>query len=255
MSIVANRNTFDVLCPQYLTKIMFAGEVMPVKQLNYWIKYLPDCMFANLYGPTEITDTGTFYIVNRVFADDEPLPIGNSFTNSEVLLLNDRDELVRDNEEGEICFRGSFLGYGYYDNWEKTTEVFCQNPLNTHYREFIYRTGDIGKYNEYGEILYISRKDFQIKRNGYRIELGEIENSVAAIPDIFNCVCIYDSNTMKIVLYYVGKIDEEQLSDILEERLVRYMKPDYIFKRSSIPINANGKYDRQLLEKEYRERI
>ncbi len=255
MCIVANRNTFEVVCPAYLTKILFAGEVMPVKQLNYWIKYLPNCLFANLYGPTEITDTGTFYIVNRTFSDEESLPIGKPFMNSDVLLLNDRDELVRDNEEGEICFRGSFLGYGYYDNWEKTSKVFCQNPLNTHYPEFIYRTGDMGKYNEYGEILYISRKDFQIKKNGYRIELGEIESNVAAIPNIHNCVCIYDSDSMKIILYYVGNIDEKQMLDILEKRLLKYMMPDYIFKRSSIPVNANGKYDRQLLEQEYKERM
>ncbi len=255
MCIIANRNTFEVVCPAYLTKILFAGEVMPVKQLNYWIKYLPNCLFANLYGPTEITDTGTFYIVDRAFSDDESLPIGKSFINSDVLLLNDSDELVQDNEEGEICFRGSFLGYGYYNDWEKTSKVFCQNPLNTHYPEFIYRTGDIGKYNEYGEILYISRKDFQIKKNGYRIELGEIENNVAAIPNIHNCVCIYDSDFMKIILYYVGNMDEKQLLDILEKRLPKYMMPDYIFKRSSIPVNANGKYDRQLLEQEYKERI
>lgn len=255
MCIVANRNTFEVLRPEYLTKIMFAGEVMPVKQLNYWIEFLPDCLFANLYGPTEITDTGTYYILNRTFSDDESLPIGIPFQNSEVLLLNEKDELVQRDEEGEICFRGSFLGYGYFDNWEKTSKVFCQNPLNTHYPELIYRTGDIGRYNEYGEVLYISRKDFQIKRNGYRIELGEIESNVTAISGIHNCVCIYDSDTMKIVLYYVGNIEENQVLDILEERLLKYMMPDYIFKRSSIPVNANGKYDRQLLEKEYKERV
>lgn len=253
MSIVANRNTFEVMIPKYLKKILFAGEVMPVKQLNYWINYLPDCLFANLYGPTEITDTGTYYIVNRTFRDDESLPIGIPFKNSDVILLNNKDEPVQNDEEGEICFRGSFLGYGYYDNWEKTSQVFCQNPLNTHYPELIYRTGDIGKYNEYGEILYISRKDFQIKRMGYRIELGEIENNVIAIQDIHNCVCIYDSETMKIVLYYVGNIEAEKVVDILQERVPKYMQPDYVFKMKSIPINANGKYDRQLLEKEYRE--
>lgn len=254
MSIVANRNTFSAIIPKWLTKILFAGEVMPVKQLNYWIEYLPECLFANLYGPTEITDTGTYYIVNRTFKNNETLPIGIPFKNSDVILLNDNDELVKGEEEGEICFRGSFLGYGYYNNWEKTSQAFCQNPLNTHYPEFIYRTGDIGKYNEYGEILYISRKDFQIKRMGYRIELGEIENNAGAIPEIQNCVCIYDQDSMKIILYYVGNIQEMEVEDLLQERLIRYMQPDYIFKVKNIPINANGKYDRQLLMKQYKER-
>lgn len=254
MNIVANRNTFSAILPQYLTKILFAGEVMPVKQLNYWIDHLPDCLFANLYGPTEITDTGTYYIVNRRFEDNETLPIGVPFRNSDVIILNDKNELVKGEEEGEICFRGSFLGYGYFDDWEKTAQVFCQNPLNTHYPESIYRTGDIGRYNEYGEILYISRKDFQIKRNGCRIELGEVESNVAAIPQIQNCVCIYDQNAMKIVLYYVGNIQEEELSILLQEKLVKYMQPDHIVREKRLPVNANGKYDRQALMKEYQER-
>ena len=175
------------------------------------------------------------------------------FENSAVMLLNAKDELVTGDEEGEICFRGSFLGCGYYDNWDKTAQVFCQNPLNTHYPEYIYRTGDIGKYNEFGEILYISRKDFQIKRMGYRIELGEIESNAAAIPEVHNCVCIYDSETMQIVLYYVGSIEEERVKELLQERVVKYMQPDQIVKINTIPINSNGKYDRQLLEKKYRE--
>lgn len=254
MSIVANRNTFAAILPQYLTKILFAGEVMPVKQLNYWIEHLPNCLFANLYGPTEITDTGTYYIVNRRFKNDEALPIGRPFKNSDVILLNDKDELVKNNEEGEICFRGSFLGYGYYNNWEKTAQVFCQNPLNKNYPEYIYRTGDIGKYNEYGEILYISRKDFQIKRMGYRIELGEIENCVGAIPEIQNCVCIYDQEAMKIILYYIGNIQEAELQTLVQEKIAKYMRPDYISRVKSIPMNANGKCDRKLLMQRYKER-
>lgn len=254
LNIVANRDTFKAILPRYLTKVLFAGEVMPVKQLNDWIDHLPDCLFANLYGPTEITDTGTYYIVNRRFKDNETLPIGVPFPNCGVILLNDKNEAVKGDEEGEICFRGSFLGYGYYDDHERTAQVFCQNPLNPHYPEMIYRTGDIGRYNEYGEILYISRKDFQIKRAGYRIELGEIESNVAAIPEIQNGVCIYDQDTMKIALYYVGNIQEEELAVLLQEKLARYMQPDHIVRVKRIPVNANGKYDRQALMKEYQER-
>lgn len=254
MNIVANRNAFSVILPKYLTKILFAGEVMPVRQLNYWIRYLPDCLFANLYGPTEITDTGTYYIVNRTFQDEESLPIGMPFKNCDVLLLDENDEPAKYKEEGEICFRGSFLGYGYYDDWDKTSRVFCQNPLNTHYPETIYRTGDIGRYNEYGELLYVSRKDFQIKRMGYRIELGEIEANAAAIPQVQNGVCIYDAASEKLGLYYAGSIEEEKVRDSLQKKLAKYMQPDDIFRLDSIPVNANGKYDRILLEKEYKKR-
>ena len=81
-------------------------------------------------------------------------------------------------EEGEICIRGTCLTHGYYGNQEKTKEAFVQNPLNPYYPELIYRTGDIGKRNAKGELVFVSRKDYQIKHMGHRIELGEIEANV-----------------------------------------------------------------------------
>lgn len=252
MSIVANRKTFSAVKPKYLKCALFAGEVMPVKQLNYWIDNLPNLIYANLYGPTEITDTGTFYIVNRKFENNAPLPIGNSFPNSEVILLTEENQLATEGEEGEICFRGSFLGAGYYNNWEKSQEVFCQNPLNTAYFERIYRTGDVGKYNERGELLYISRKDFQIKKAGYRIELGEIESNAQSIEEVKDCVCVYDSEKSKIVMYYTGNISEKDFIDLLHTKLPKYMYPDVYIKKKVIPVNSNGKIDRIQLLEEYK---
>lgn len=103
-------------------------------------------------------------------------------------------------EPGELCVRGTSLSMGYYKNPEKTREAFVQNPLNDAVPELIYRTGDIVKYNERGEIIYLSRKDFQIKHMGHRIELGEIETAVSSLPEIsLNC-CLYDEKRQKIVL-------------------------------------------------------
>lgn len=252
MSIVANRKTFSAVKPEYLKYVLFAGEVMPVKQLNYWIDNLPGLVYANLYGPTEITDTGTFYIVDREFENNESLPIGIPFPNSSVILLTEENRLATTGEEGEICFRGSFLGAGYYNNWEKTQEAFCQNPLNTAFFEKIYRTGDIGKYNEREELLYISRKDFQIKKSGYRIELGEIESNAMTIEEIRDCVCIYDSEESKIILYYTGNISENDFINMLHTKIAKYMYPDVCIKKKSIPINPNGKFDRMQLLEEYK---
>lgn len=250
MNIVANRKTFSVIKPEYLRCILFAGEVMPVKQLNYWMDNLPQLVYANLYGPTEITDTGTYYIVNRKFENNESLPIGIPFPNSDVILLTDENQLADD--EGEICFRGSFLGAGYFNNWEKSQEVFCQNPLNTAFSERIYRTGDIGKYNKRGELLYISRKDFQIKKSGYRIELGEIESNALSIEEIKDCVCVYDDVNSKIVMYYTGNISESSLVSMMHGKIAKYMYPDKYVKKKSLPINANGKYDRIKLLEDYK---
>jgi amino acid adenylation domain-containing protein len=193
MGIMADRNVFKAVLPKYLTKILFAGEVMPTVKLNYWINYLKDAMYANLYGPTEITDTGTYYIVNRKLEDNENVPIGKPFTNCSVMLLKEDSSLVDNSseEKGEICIRGSFLAQGYYNNWQKTNEHFIQNPTHSLFPETVYRTGDLAHYDKEGNIIYDGRMDYQIKHMGYRIELGEIESNVGSIENIEQTACIY----------------------------------------------------------------
>lgn len=251
LSIVANLKTFDAIKPKYLRKVLFAGEVMPMKPLNIWRKALPKLMYANLYGPTELTDICTYYVVNRDFKDNETLPIGRPCNNCEAIIL---DENNNESEEGELCIKGSILGLGYYNNKEKTDTTFIQNPLNKSFIEYIYRTGDIVKYNEYNELIYLSRKDFQIKHMGYRIELGEIETNINALDGITLCACIYDANNKQIVLFYEGnKLKEEDVNKFACEKLVSYMRPNKIIKVSKMPYNANGKIDRVKLKEMYEE--
>lgn len=254
LSIVANLKTFDTILPENIEKVLFAGEVMPVKQLNIWMNHIPNALYANLYGPTEITDICTYYVVNRTFADDESLPIGNSCNNCDVLIIKEDGTEASDNESGELCVRGSFLAAGYYNNPEKTAEVFVQNPLQPHYPELIYKTGDIVKYNEYGELLYLSRKDFQIKHMGYRIELGEIENAIHALDGIVSCACVYDSEESKIVLFYQAlNLTLQDIMNQAKQKLPNYMWPNKIITLDKMPHNANGKIDRVALKKRMQE--
>ena len=133
LSIVAKLKVFDYLKPEYLKKVLFAGEVMPVKPLNYWRKNLPNALFANLFGPTETTDICTYYIVDRNFSDGETLPIGRACDNCKVFILNENGKEAKAGEEGELYAAGSFLSMGYYNNPEKTAAAFVQNPLNDAY--------------------------------------------------------------------------------------------------------------------------
>lgn len=231
-----------------LKRVLFCGEVMPNKQLNIWRKYLPDVIYANLYGPTEITDACTYYIIDRDFSDDEPLPIGIPMRNTDILVLNDQNRIVEGDEVGELCVRGTSLAMGYYNNPEKTHAAFVQNPLNCAVPEIIYRTGDLVKYNEYGEIIYLSRKDFQIKHMGHRIELGEIETAVSSLDEITLCCCLYDENKQKIVLFIDADLDKDYIKEKLEKLVPEYMIPGKVVYMSDMPINANGKIDRVKLK-------
>ena len=248
--LVANLKVLDKVDVGCLKKIMFCGEVMPNKQLNIWRKAVPDACFVNYYGPAEATCASTYYIVDREFADDEPLPIGKPAYNTGILILNDKDQIVKDGEIGELCILGSGLALGYYKDEEKTRKAFIQNPLNHLYREIIYRTGDLVKMNEYGELIYMGRKDFQIKHMGYRIELGEIETAVSGLENIYMNCCLYDNIEKNIVLFYKGDLEEKEIMNVLRNKIPHYMLPRTVVRVSNMPLNANGKIDRVKL-KEY----
>ena len=237
--------------PEHLKKIMFSGEVMPIKVLNYWREKLPEAMYVNLYGPTEITCNCSYYVVDRDFSLNETLPIGEAFPNTDMFLLNEENKLAGEGELGEICVRGTSLALGYYRNREATEKAFCQNPLNQEYPELIYRTGDLGKYRN-GELFYVTRKDFQIKHMGHRIELGEIEAVLDGLPYISRSCCIYDGENERIYMFYQAEepCDKRIIQD-MQVYLPKYMCPNKYIYLEKLPLNKNGKIDRAALKERY----
>ena len=253
LTMISAFGTFKTVVPEYLHTIAFGSEVFPIKQFNLWKSVLPKAKFTNLYGPTEGTGMCCYYKVNREFEPGDVIPIGRPFKNTEIILLNEKNERAAADEVGEICIRGTSVTLGYYNNFEKTNEVYVQNPLNTAYPELIYRTGDLGKYNEYGELVFVSRKDYQIKHMGHRIELGEIEVNVNMLEGIKLVGCIYDDVKGKIVLFYVGSMTDKELAALLKDKLPRYMLPNRILQLEEMPLTANGKIDRVTLKKMYQQ--
>lgn len=255
MCFVAIMNGLEYRKPEHIRMIMFSGEVMPIKHLNHWKQFYPDATYVNLYGPTEITCNCTYHILDRDYDLTEAIPAGIPFPNEHVFLLDEEDKEILDPmETGEICVTGTSLALGYFKDEEKTKAAFMQNPLNTLFREEMYRTGDLGRYGEDGLLYYVSRKDFQIKHLGQRIELGEIEVGAMAVSGVERACCIYDNNKKKIVLFYSGDIDKKDLVNSLKETLPQFMVPTAVRQMEALPLNKNGKIDRQMLKNMYEEK-
>ena len=245
LCIISTLNGFDYKIPSEIKRVMFSGEVMPCKQLEIWMKNIPDAMYVNLYGPTEITCNCTYYIIPKGTCPSI-IPIGIPFPNERIILLDENNQPVTQaNQEGELCVSGTCVGIGYY-NSPKTTEVFVQNPVQSSKFERIYKTGDLAKYGDDGLLYYIGRKDTQIKHMGHRIELGEIEGAIAKIDSISRACCIFQNN--KISAFYTGsEVDKKDIVSMLKNDLPVYMIPgDFIFI-DEFPLTKNGKIDKKIL--------
>ena len=247
LTMISATGTFKTVRPETLRTVAFGSEVFPVKQFRLWKEVLPDASFTNLYGPTEATGMSCYYHVTREFSDTDAIPIGRPFRNTGIILLDDQNREAAFGEPGEICIRGTCLTMGYFGQPDKTAEVFTQNPLQTRYPELIYRTGDIAHYNEDGDLVFVSRKDYQIKHMGHRIELGEIEINCGLFEGVEAVGCIYDKTKGKIVLFYTGSAEKSGLAAYLKQRLPRYMQPNKIFRLEQMPHTPNGKLDRKAL--------
>ncbi len=236
-----------------LKTITFAGEVMPNKQLNIWRRALPDAVYANLYGPTEITVDCTYYVVDREFADEEPLPIGYPVPNTKILILDEEGREAEPGEKGELCVIGCGVALGYWNDTETTQKAFVQNPTNTKYPEIMYKTGDLAYINEEGLIIYAGRKDFQIKLRGNRIEMGDIEAAAMCIDGVEEVCALFDAKNEKIVLVVESK-EEFKLrtfNQMLSRSVPKYMLPGKLIVTDKIPLTPNNKVDRKRLMNEY----
>lgn len=245
---IANMGLLSQVPLPTLRVCWFAGEVFPTKQFNMWRHSLPQVQFCNYYGPIEITLDCVYYNVEREIPDDEPLPIGKAFRNTDILILDeDNNKITEANKEGELCVRGTSLAMGYYNNPEKTAAAFVQNPLNHSYPEIIYRTGDLVFINERGEIVFKGRKDSLIKHMGYRIELGEIEHVIInTLKLVKNGCVVYNHQRKEITLYYESEneLTPADFRKAIGNTLPKYMIPVVYTRLEELKRNPNGKIDR-----------
>ncbi len=251
LSIVSQLGTFREIKPTTLRRVFFVGEVFPMKQLNRWRQALPQVQFVNLYGQSELAGICCYYEVQGNFSDTESLPIGGPLDNSRIYLWKDGRVIREPGTLGEIYVASPALALGYYKDPQKTAASFRTMELEPGKPERVFCTGDLAQYRNDGLLVFGARTDYQVKHMGHRIELGEIEAAAAALEDVERCCCLYDKERSKIVLFCQltpgSCMTNRNILHKLKEQLASYMVPNRVRILPEIPLNPNGKADRQNL--------
>jgi len=252
LSQISALGALDVCPPTHLRLLAFGSEVFPRVHYDRWRAALPEATFYHLYGPTEATGMSCVWRADRMLAEGEKIPIGAPLDNTDAMLIGDDGTRIlpcpgRESEVGELYLRGSCLTHGYYAMHEQTAAAFVQNPLQKDYPETAYCTGDMAAYNAHGELIFLGRRDAQIKRMGHRVELGEIEEKVMEYAQITDACCVYLADVQTLVLFYQGQAEEREVMRMLQGTLPRYMLPTRVVCTDAIPRTQNGKRNRVLL--------
>lgn len=243
LTIPVQMRAFEYEVPRFLKKVCFSGSVMPGRILKIWQEHLPDVLFVNQYGPTEATASCTYYVVKERVTEDTVLPIGKPYRQYRILLLDEQNQETLPGEIGEICILGPALALGYYGTPERSAQAFIQNPLNHAYRELIYKTGDLGRFREDGELEFHGRMDRQIKHLGHRVELSELERAAEEIEGVTESCALYDKEKEYLYLFYTGEEQKKQISIEMRGKLPGFMVPRKIINLPEIPRLPNGKTD------------
>jgi amino acid adenylation domain-containing protein len=255
LSLLANLANLDRYDLSSLRLVLFAGELFPLKYLRRLQEAIPGARFCNMYGQTE-ANSSTYYWVDQLPSDGKGvLPIGRPFPNFEVFALDEDGNLVdKPEQEGELYVRASTVALGYWGEIEKTAKSFVRNPIRPDINERVYRTGDLVRLDSDGNYVFLSRKDFMIKSRGYRIEIGEIETILCNHPEIKNAVVIpipdeLIGNRLSVIIEpsTPGKITRDDIVKYCSTQLPKYMIPEMIEFRDSLPTTSSGKVDRKRL--------
>jgi amino acid adenylation domain-containing protein len=249
---LVNKGALETRDLSLLRLIMFAGEPFPLKHLARLKAIVPEAELLNIYGQTE-ANSSTYYRIDAI--PEEVLPIGKTFPNYGVLVLDESGEAITEpNHEGELYVVGGAVASGYWNDPERTAKSFVQHPLVKERRQIVYKTGDRVAYDERGDLIFRGRMDSAIKCRGFRVELGEVESVAGGVEGV-ELVCVvavpHEEMSNLLVMFVVAEkgktIDETALRERLSAKLPRYMIPEAIVQRAELPSTSTGKFDRRAL--------
>ncbi|MBS1783115.1 MAG: amino acid adenylation domain-containing protein [Bacteroidetes bacterium] len=233
--------------------LMFAGEALYTDAIRDIIPAASrSCILVNLYGPTETTVAQLLHVIDEKRTYGKTIPIGTTFTDAQIYILNEKNERMEGVCEGELYIAGNCVGIGYLNRPELTKERFLQDRFSINSDAKMYKTGDIVRRLEDGNIEFVGRVDDQVKIRGYRIELGEIESTLQRAPGVNQCVVQVkegrngDNRLVGYVICPEG-FNKSAILSFLETHLPDYMVPRLLMHLSVFPFLANGKIDKKAL--------
>ena len=254
-----------------LKNVLLGGDVPPVRMARTFLAAVPGCSLTNVYGPTENAVFTTCYTLHRADFEEPVIPIGRAIPGTDVHLMNDEGELVAPGEEGEVWLGGTGLTPGYLNRPELNARAFVLHPLAGTPDGRLYRTGDLARALPDGNLVFLGRRDLQIKLRGHRVELGEIEAVLRDHPSVREAAVVAvqgraEGEEKRLIAYleapYPGgtQLDGPQLHgpgdlrsrlqevrEYLSTRLPSYMQPAALVVLDGLPINPSGKLDRRAL--------
>ncbi len=261
MDICLLQPTFDAKHLPALTHFFFCGEELTHKTAATLKQRFPQAKIFNTYGPTEATvAVSAVEITSEVLENYQRLPIGKAKQDTQIVLLDENGKEVATGESGEILIVGPSVSKGYLNNSEKTAKAFV-----TYNARPAYKTGDLGQFDENGQLLYKGRIDFQIKLHGFRIELEDVDHHLDKVSYVSQATTVphygKDHKVNQLVAYVVKDKDKiaefesdfkvtQAIKKELLETMMSYMMPQKFVYVDSLPLTANGKIDRKSLMKE-----
>ena len=235
-----------------LRYVIFGGEALDPIQLREWRRAYPEVKLINMYGITETTVHVTYKEITQAEIGQNQSNIGRPLPTVSAYLMDQNRQLVPLGVTGEVYVGGAGVGRGYMNQEALTAERFVQNPHKP--GERLYRSGDLAKQLPDGELVYLGRRDEQVKLRGYRIELGEIESVLRGQEGVKEAVVLLreDEPGQKRLVGYVVATEGSQLTssglrEALGEGLPEYMVPSALVLLDKLPSTANGKVDRKAL--------
>ncbi len=235
---------------------LFCGEPLPTASAEAWQEAAPNSVLENLYGPTELTIA---CLLHRWDAEASPalcvngmVPIGRPYPGLGALVLDDKLQPVEGEEPGELCVSGPQTVPGYWQDEARTAERFITVPVSPSTALRAYRTGDRVARLKTGDYVYLGRVDHQIKVLGHRVELGEIEAALRRDPAVVEAIAVgwpmEEGTAQGIVAFVSGAgIEPARLLESARSTLPDYMAPREIRIMDTMPLNPNGKIDRNAL--------